>query len=353
MTSEVATVAKDATVADAVEMLRGLDEDFEAVRYVYLVDEDRRLTGVVTLNALIVAAPETRLAELATADLVTASPEDDQEDVAEDIAKYDLLAMPVVNDEGRLLGIVTVDDALDVLEEEHAEDLRVAGGTPDGDDSGHASTLIWLMRRNAWVLLWALGVLALAATCALVPAVGGRLDPAQILAACAPLAVTLVLADDSVSYVTNFFLEHDPDDEDAPSMLGFTFRGIGIGAVAGLFVALIVSALVYALHGLASSGALPRRGARRTWGGARGGRRGGRGGHVLLVCDHAHLPGNPSPARRGEPGDLGLHAHGRVHGGGRRGLLGGRGRGRGRDGDGDLACRRARGTRRAGPPARA
>ena len=116
------------------------------------------------------------------------------------------------------------------------------------------------MRRNAWVLLWALGVLALAATCALVPAVGGRLDPAQILAACAPLAVTLVLADDSVSYVTNFFLEHDPDDEDAPSMLGFTFRGIGIGAVAGLFVALIVSALVYALHGLASSGALPAAG---------------------------------------------------------------------------------------------
>ena len=238
MTSEVATVAEDATVADAVEMLRGLDEDFESVRYVYLVDEERKLTGVVTLNALIVAAPETRLAELATADLVTASPEDDQEDVAEDIAKYNLLAMPVVNDEGRLLGIVTVDDALDVLEEEHAEDLRVAGGSADGEDSGHASTLIWLVRRNVWVVLWALGVVALAL------AVGGHLTLAETLTIAIPLAVALVLADDSISYVTNFFLENDPDDEDSPSMLGFTFKGVGMGAALAVLLALIVVALM-------------------------------------------------------------------------------------------------------------
>ena len=237
MTSEVAAIGEDATVADAVELLRGLDEDFESVRYVYLTDEDGKLSGVVTLNALIVAEPATRLSELATEDLVTASPEDDQEDVAEDIAKYNLLAMPVVNDEGRLLGIVTVDDALDVLEEEHAEDLRVAGGSADGEDSGHASTLIWLVRRNAWVALWALGVIALALV------VGGRLGLQETLAVAIPLAVALVLADDSVSYVTNFFLENDPDDEDSPSMIGFTFKGLGIGVALGALVALIVLAL--------------------------------------------------------------------------------------------------------------
>ncbi len=237
MTSEVASIDEGATVADAVELLRGLDEDFESVRYVYLANEEGRLSGVVTLNALIVAAPETRLSELATEDLVTASPEDDQEDVAEDIAKYNLLAMPVVNDEGRLLGIVTVDDALDVLEEEHAEDLRVAGGSADGEDSGHASTLIWLVRRNVWVALWALGVLALAFV------VGGSLGLGETLAAAIPLAVALVLADDSVSYVTNFFLENDPDDEDSPSMIGFTFKGLGLGVSLGALVALIVIAL--------------------------------------------------------------------------------------------------------------
>ncbi|MCR8908332.1 CBS domain-containing protein [Thermophilibacter sp. ET337] len=237
MTSEVASIGETATVADAVELLRGLDEDFESVRYVYLTDEDGRLSGVVTLNSLIVSEPETRLSEIATEDLVTASPEDDQEDVAEDIAKYNLLAMPVVNDEGRLLGIVTVDDALDVLEEEHAEDLRVAGGSADGEDSGHASTLIWLVRRNAWVALWALGVLALAFV------VGGSLGLGETLAAAIPLAVALVLADDSISYVTNFFLENDPDDEDSPSMIGFTFKGLGLGAALGVLVALIVVAL--------------------------------------------------------------------------------------------------------------
>ena len=237
MTSEVASIGEDATVADAVELLRGLDEDFESVRYVYLTDEDGKLSGVVTLGALIVSDGETRLSELATEDLVTASPEDDQEDVAENIAKYNLLAMPVVNDEGRLLGIVTVDDALDVLEEEHAEDLRVAGGTAEGDDSGHASALIWLVRRNAWVALWALGVLAL------VLIVGAQAGLAGTLAVAIPLAVALVLADDSVSYVTNFFLENDPDDEDSPSMIGFTFRSIGIGAVLAALVALIMLAL--------------------------------------------------------------------------------------------------------------
>lgn len=251
MTSEVASIRETATVADAVELLRGLDEGFESVRYVYLTDDEGRLSGVVTLNALIAAEPGTPLSGLATEDLVTAGPEDDQEDVAEDIAKYNLLAMPVVSDEGRLLGIVTVDDALDVLEEEHAEDLRVAGGAADGEDSGHASTLIWLVRRNVWVALWGVGVLALALTAGRVVGAAGAVVTAM------PLAVALVLADDSISYVTNFFLENDPDDEDSPSMLGFTVKGVAIGVVMGLLVALVVAGVVSVLRGLADAGALP------------------------------------------------------------------------------------------------
>lgn len=251
MTSEVASIRETATVADAVELLRGLDEGFESVRYVYLTDDEGRLSGVVTLNALIAAEPGTPLSGLATEDLVTAGPEDDQEDVAEDIAKYNLLAMPVVSDEGRLLGIVTVDDALDVLEEEHAEDLRVAGGSADGEDSGHASTLIWLVRRNVWVALWGVGVLALALTAGRVVGAAGAVVTAM------PLAVALVLADDSISYVTNFFLENDPDDEDSPSMLGFTVKGVAMGVVMGLLVALVVAGIVSVLRGLADAGALP------------------------------------------------------------------------------------------------
>ena len=235
MTSEVASVSKDGTAADAIEMLRGLDEDFESVRYVYLVDDEGKLTGVVTLNRLIVAKPETPLADICTDDLVTASPEDDQEDVAEDIAKYNLLAMPVVADDGRLLGIVTVDDALDVMEEEHAEDLQIAGAHPsDSEGEGHGGELLWLMRRNVWFFLWV--VAAMTITAAAAGLAGGA---ANVLLACAALPIALVLADDSLSYVTNFFLENDPDDEDSPSLLGFTIKSLVLGVAFAMLVALV------------------------------------------------------------------------------------------------------------------
>ena len=241
MTSEFAALPEDKTAADAVELLRGLDEDFESVRYVYLSDEDNKLSGVVTLNALIVAEPETPLADICTREVITASPEDDQEDVAEDIAKYNLLAMPVVADDGHLLGIVTVDDALDVLEEEHAEDLQIAGGIASDDESAHGGDLLWLLRRNAWFFIWMVGVGLFVTLSYLTPAFQAPLS--EMLLVCSALPIALVLADDSVSYVTNFFLENDPDDEDSPSMLGFTIKSVVLGIAFAALVVLVEMAL--------------------------------------------------------------------------------------------------------------
>ena len=250
MTSEFAALPEDKTAANAVELLRGLDEDFESVRYVYLSDEDNKLSGVVTLNALIVAEPETPLADICTREVITASPEDDQEDVAEDIAKYNLLAMPVVADDGHLLGIVTVDDALDVLEEEHAEDLQIAGGIASDDESAHGGDLLWLLRRNAWFFIWMLGVGLFVTLSCLTPAFQAPLS--EMLLVCSALPIALVLADDSVSYVTNFFLENDPDDEDSPSMLGFTIKSVVLGIAFAALVVLVEmaldSVLVAAVH---------------------------------------------------------------------------------------------------------
>lgn len=250
MTSEFAALPEDKTAADAVELLRGLDEDFESVRYVYLSDEDNKLSGVVTLNALIVAQPETPLADICTREVITASPEDDQEDVAEDIAKYNLLAMPVVADDGHLLGIVTVDDALDVLEEEHAEDLQIAGGIASDDESAHGGDLLWLLRRNAWFFIWMVGVGLFVTLSYLTPAFQAPLHEALLV--CSALPIALVLADDSVSYVTNFFLENDPDDEDSPSMLGFTIKSVVLGIAFAALVVLVEmaldSVLVAAVH---------------------------------------------------------------------------------------------------------
>ena len=250
MTSEFAALPEDKTVADAVELLRGLDEDFESVRYVYLSDEDNKLSGVVTLNSLIVAEPQTPLADICTREVITASPEDDQEDVAEDITKYNLLAMPVVADDGHLLGIVTVDDALDVLEEEHAEDLQIAGGIASDDESAHGGDLLWLLRRNAWFFIWMVGVGLFVALSYLTPAFQAPLHEALLV--CSALPIALVLADDSVSYVTNFFLENDPDDEDSPSMLGFTIKSLALGIAFATLVVLVEmaldSVLVAAVH---------------------------------------------------------------------------------------------------------
>ncbi len=239
MTSEFAALSEDSTVEDAVELLRGLDDDFESVRYVYLTDEDNKLSGVVTLNSLIVSDPKTALKDICTDEVITASPEDDQEDVAENIAKYNLLAMPVVADDGHMLGIVTVDDALDVLEEEHAEDLQIAGGPAADDENSHGGDLIWLLRRNAWFFLWLAGVVVLAAAAPLV------LDENSLsmLLTCAALPVALVLSDDAVSYVTNFFLQNDADDEDSPSLFGFAVKSVGLGVVVAGIVVLASLAL--------------------------------------------------------------------------------------------------------------
>ena len=250
MTSEALIMDEGATVADAVEKLRGLDDDFETVHYIYLKDDEKRLSGIVTLQRLVKAEPGERLSDIAIEDeLITANPDDDQEDVAEDIAKYNLLAMPVVDDNGVLLGIVTVDDALDVLEEEHAEDLQIAGGSTDGDRSGDAHDLMWLIRRNAWFFIWMIGAVVMAIVAL------GRNSLESVLLAGAALPVALIVADDAINYVTNFFLENDPDDEDTPSLAGFAVRSIGIGLVFALLVLLMLmvfNTIVRAQYGTSS-----------------------------------------------------------------------------------------------------
>ena len=230
MTSEFVALPADGTVADAEQALASLDEGFESVRYVYLLDEDQALTGVVTLVQLIVSSPDTVLSSIAEDELVTANPEDDQEDVAEDIAKYNLLAMPVVDDDSKLIGIVTVDDALEVLQEEHEEDLAIVGGKALGSDDESDHVLTRLLTSESWFFLW---VAALAVLIAVTGSRGGNPLNGVLLSLALPLA--LRAAYDMVRYVTNFFLEHDADDEDSPSLIGFAVRGVTAGAVyAGL-----------------------------------------------------------------------------------------------------------------------
>lgn len=239
MTSEVVCLPETSTKDDCVSCLKSLDEDFEAVHYVYLKDEEGRLSGVVNLQKLITADGTRVLKDIATTDLVWANPDDDQEDVVENIAKYNLLAMPVVDDMRRLLGIVTVDDALDVMEEEHEEDLQIAGaGSGDADSKSNSSALLWLFRHHIWLIFWIIGMGILFLAGGMYTGLSREISREKavlMFSGAALLPVLFVLADASISYVTNFFLENDANDESSPSDLGFLIKSIALAIVVALF----------------------------------------------------------------------------------------------------------------------
>ncbi len=115
MTTEYIALEEHLTAAQAIDRLRELEPDAETIYYVYVTDEDDRLVGVLSLRDLIVAKPDTPIRDVMIREPVAVGVLADQDEVAEVVAHYNLLAVPVVDDEGRLMGIVTVDDAIDTV----------------------------------------------------------------------------------------------------------------------------------------------------------------------------------------------------------------------------------------------
>ena len=153
MTPEVLTATEGMTVREVIHHIREVAEERETINYVYAVDENNRLVGVVSLRRLLLSASTVPVGEIIERELFTVNPEEDQEEVASLIARYDLLAVPVVDESGILLGIVTIDDALDVLEEEAEEDLARATGVANRRIGGGFSH--WLLpRRSGWIVVW-------------------------------------------------------------------------------------------------------------------------------------------------------------------------------------------------------
>jgi Mg/Co/Ni transporter MgtE len=112
MTTELIALPASLTCAEVLERLRSLASEVELIYYLYVVDDEHRLLGVVTIRQLLLAAPQTRLDEIMLRDLVTLKPDDTKAAVAEVVEKYNLLAVPVCDERSVLLGIATVDDVL-------------------------------------------------------------------------------------------------------------------------------------------------------------------------------------------------------------------------------------------------
>ncbi|MEW6064062.1 MAG: magnesium transporter [Bacillota bacterium] len=153
MTTEYVSLKEDITVARAIEHLREEGSEVETIYYVYSINENAELTGVISLRQLITAPPDARLEQVVTRRVVSANVWDDQEKVARMVAKYDIIAIPVVNDQNQLLGIITVDDVLDVLEEEATEDiLKLANLDAEGQDLVETGPWQRASKRLPWLV---------------------------------------------------------------------------------------------------------------------------------------------------------------------------------------------------------
>ena len=154
MTTEIARLTEDLTTHEALNEIARQIEEYETIYYLYVVDADDRLRGIVSARQLLAGMrqPETRLRDIMESDLVLARVDEDQEDVANKVAKMDLLAIPVVDAQHKLLGIITHDDVIDVVREEATEDAHRIGAVDPLDESYLRTSLLTLSwKRGIWL----------------------------------------------------------------------------------------------------------------------------------------------------------------------------------------------------------
>ncbi len=154
MTTEFVDLKKTLTVKDAIKHIRRTGTDKETINYCYVTDPSRHLLGIVSIRTLLLAEEDDGIEDIMDTNVVYARTMDDKEDVAQTLSKYGFLALPVVDTEDRLVGIVTVDDAMDVMEEEATEDFeRMAAILPTDKPYLRTGVLETVKSRLPWLLL--------------------------------------------------------------------------------------------------------------------------------------------------------------------------------------------------------
>lgn len=159
MTTEYVSVHESLTAAAAIDELRAAAPSAETTYYVYVVNSREQLVGVLSLRELIIAQPQSPVKEIMRTSVVSVHVGEDQEEVARVVKKYNLLAVPVVDAQNVLQGIITVDDIIDVMEEEATEDMYRAGGVSDREQDFDMEAGIWPSIKSR--LPWLMGLLFL------------------------------------------------------------------------------------------------------------------------------------------------------------------------------------------------
>jgi magnesium transporter len=158
MTTEFFALSEDATAQDAIRRLQHAT-DAEMVFYIYVTDKEDHLVGILSLRQLLTVPPLTPLKHIMTRDVISVTVDVDQEEVARQVARYNLLALPVTEKDGTLVGIVTVDDVVDVIREEATEDMLKMAGAVEGDHHLKSSSLDAARSRLPWLFTNLIGSL--------------------------------------------------------------------------------------------------------------------------------------------------------------------------------------------------
>jgi magnesium transporter len=188
MTTEFIDLKEFHSAEQALEIVRRRSGSTETIYSLYVTDGARKLTGILSLRDLVVAEPEARIGEVMTREVISVSTDTDQEEVARAIQRYDFLAMPVVDREQRLVGIVTVDDVIDVIQQEATRDLYAAGAVQAGDEDDYFRSNLFAIarRRVVWLLVL---LVANSGTSAVIASQESVLERLVLLAAFIPLLI--------------------------------------------------------------------------------------------------------------------------------------------------------------------
>jgi magnesium transporter len=188
MTTEFIDLKEFHSADQALDIVRRRARDTETIYSLYVTDASRHLTGMLSLRDLVTADPQARLGDVMTREVVKVSTATEQEEVARVIQRYDFLAVPVVDREERLVGIVTVDDVIDVIQQEATRDLYAAGALQAGDEDDYFQSSLFTVarRRVVWLLVL---LLANSGTSAVIASEQKVLSQVVVLAAFIPLLI--------------------------------------------------------------------------------------------------------------------------------------------------------------------
>ena len=188
MTTEFIDLKEMQTAEEALSLVRKRAPFTETIYSLYVTDRERHLTGILSLRDLVTAEPSKQIGEVMTRDVVNTTTDTNQEEVARAIQRYDFLALPVVDKENRLVGIVTVDDLIDVIEQEATRDIYAAGAVQAGDEDDYFQSSLFTIarRRIVWLLIL---VLANGITTKVIAMNDQILSQVVILAAFIPLLI--------------------------------------------------------------------------------------------------------------------------------------------------------------------